>query len=230
MGLGPPPDAEAAGRGEQLFARNCAFCHGAKANGAEGPDLIRSAVVLHDEKGETIGQVVLKGRPERGMPAFPFTSAQVYDIAEFLHMRVELTANRGTYQTLNIVTGNAKAGEAYFASHCASCHSASGDLAHVAGKYQPPELQSAFLYPSSKAHAPVKVTVSLPSGQSVTGNLKRMDDFTVSMNDSNGDYHAWPIDTVKVNIEDPLAGHRELLDKYSDTDMHNILAYLVTFK
>jgi cytochrome c oxidase cbb3-type subunit III len=94
LGLGPAPDLVAAGRGEKLFGSNCAFCHGVKATGAEGPDLVRSAMVLHDEKGELIGPIVLKGRPEKGMPSFPsFTPAQIYDIAEFLHARVEAVAN-----------------------------------------------------------------------------------------------------------------------------------------
>src|SRR5579872_3212388 len=82
LGLGPPPDAAAAARGEKLYAPNCAFCHGEKARGAGGPNLVRSSVVLHDEKGETIGPVITKGFPEKGMPAFPtFTSEQLYDIA-----------------------------------------------------------------------------------------------------------------------------------------------------
>ena len=55
LGLGPPPDAAAAARGEKLYAPNCAFCHGEKARGAEGPNLVRSVIVLHDEKGESIG-------------------------------------------------------------------------------------------------------------------------------------------------------------------------------
>src|ERR1700722_12898025 len=58
LGLGPPPDAAAAARGEKLFAPNCAFCHGEKARGAAGPNLVRSAVVLHDEKGELVGPAV----------------------------------------------------------------------------------------------------------------------------------------------------------------------------
>ncbi len=70
LGLGPTADPAAAARGQKTFSQNCAFCHGQNATGAEGPDLVRSAVVLHDEKGETIGPVVLKGRPDRGMPSF----------------------------------------------------------------------------------------------------------------------------------------------------------------
>ena len=54
LGLGRAPDPAAAERGEKIYAPNCAFCHGAKANGASGPDLVRSPLVIHDEKGELI--------------------------------------------------------------------------------------------------------------------------------------------------------------------------------
>ena len=126
LGLGPPPDAAAAARGEKLYAPNCAFCHGEKARGGEGPNLVRSVIVLHDEKGESIGPAILKGFPDRGMPPFPnFAEGQLYDIAQFLHLQVELVANRGIYKRLNVVTGDARAGEAYFngAGGCKGCHS-----------------------------------------------------------------------------------------------------------
>jgi cytochrome c oxidase cbb3-type subunit III len=240
LGLGAAPDAAASDRGAKLFSANCAFCHGAKATGGEGPDLVRSALVLHDEKADLIGPVVHNGRPDKGMPSFSsFTEAQLYDLAEFLHMRIYLAANRGTYQVQDVVTGDPKAGEAYFngAGRCKMCHSPSGDLAHVAAKYQPADLQAAFLYPASvtgfgptaKRHEE-QVTVTLPSGQSVSGVLKRQDDFNISMVDSSGQYHSWPRNSVKVDIKDPLAGHRNLLDQYTDADMHNLLAYLVTLK
>ena len=236
LGLGAAPDAAAAERGAKLFSANCAFCHGAKATGGEGPDLVRSALVLHDEKGELIGQVVSKGRPDRGMPAFPsFTQEQIYDIAEFLHMRIYEAANRGTYKVQNVVTGNAQAGEAFFngPGHCNTCHSPTGDLAHVASKYDPADLQAAFLYPAAvdrSDEAKLPVTVTLPSGQTVSGTLLRLDDFNVAMYDSSGQYHSWPTTGLKVDVKDPLQAHRELLAKYTDADMHNVLAYLVTLK
>jgi cytochrome c oxidase cbb3-type subunit III len=243
LGLGPAPDLVAAARGEKLFGSNCAFCHGVKATGAEGPDLVRSAIVLHDEKGELIGPIILKGRPEKGMPSFPsFTTAQLYDIAEFLHARVEAVANRGLYTVQGVVTGDAKKGGEYFngAGRCNTCHSPTGDLAHIASRFQPADLQAAFLYPASvtsfemgsaKAPSPTLVTVTLPSGESISGTLKRLDDFNVSMYDASGVYHSWSRAAgMKVMIKDPLAAHRELLQKYTDADMHNLLAYLVTLR
>ena len=241
LGLGPAPDAAAADRGEKLYAPNCGFCHGDKARGAEGPNLVRSDVVLHDQKGELIGEVVSKGRPDKGMPAFAnFTKDQIYDIAEFLHMQVELVANRGLYKRLNIVTGDAKAGEAYFngAGGCKSCHSPTGDLAKIASRYQPDALQTRFIWPGGGggggrgggAAAEPKVTVTLASGQKITGTLKRQDDFDISMYDQQGNYHSWPRQSVKVEVEDKLAAHRQILAKLTDKDMHDLTAYLVTLK
>lgn len=232
LGLAPPADPIAAARGQKLFAQNCSFCHGANATGAEGPDLVRSTLVLHDEKGETIGPVVLKGRPGRGMPAFStFTEAQIYDLAEFLHQRVEQAANRFGYKIQNVVIGNAKAGEQFFrAGGCAGCHSPSGDLAHIASKFEPADLQAQFLYPSQTVESAPAVEVTLASGETVRGKLKSIDDFEISIWDSSGAYRSWPRSQVKVHIEDPLAAHRALLDKYTDADMHNLLAYLETLK
>ena len=239
LGLGKPPDPAAAERGSTIYARNCAFCHGAKATGAEGPDLVRSALVLHDEEGNEIGPLLLKGRPDRGMPAFSsFSADQVKDVSAFLHQRVELAANRGTYKLQDIVTGNAADGQTYFNGKggCAQCHSASGDMAHIGTKYQPADLQAAFLYPASVARSEngpkvKKVAVTLPSGEKIEGKLTLLDDFDVALIDADGNYRSWQRSkSLNVQVEDPLVRHRELLAQYSNADMHNRLSYLVTLK
>src|SRR5579863_9522717 len=87
-GKGPPPkyDPVSVERGKTAFVGACGFCHGASAKGGEkGPDLLRSVVVLDVENGSTIGPVILRGRPEKGMPRFPFTQQQISEIAAFLH-------------------------------------------------------------------------------------------------------------------------------------------------
>ncbi len=229
LGLAAPADPEAAARGQKVYSQACAFCHGPNATGAEGPDLLRSPLVLHDNQGETIAPFLRQGRPDKGMPAFAnMTDAQARDIAEFLHSRVEAAANRFGYKLQNIVTGDAKAGEAYFSSHCSNCHSPTGDLAHV-GKTDPADLQAHFLYPD-RASQKVSVTVTLPSGQTITGTLKRIDDFDVLLIDESGEYRSFSRSSAQVVIKDPLEGHLALLAHYSDADMHNILAYLVTLK
>ncbi len=235
LGLGPAPDAAAAARGEKLYAPNCGFCHGEKARGAQGPNLIRSVAVLDDEKGELIGPTIRKGRPDQGMPAFPaFSDAELNDMAQFLHLQVELVANRGLYKRLNVVTGDRAAGEAWFngAGGCKSCHSPTGDLAHIGSRYHPDQLQTRIIWTgggrgSTRAQ---QVTVTPPNGPAVTGTLRQMDDFDISIYDASGNYRSWSRQEVKVEIEDRLVGHRQLLEKYTDKDMHDLTAYLVTLK
>jgi cytochrome c oxidase cbb3-type subunit III len=235
LGLGPAPDPAEAKKGEPLYKQNCATCHGIDARGSQGPNLVRSTVVLHDEKDEEIGAVIKAGRPQGGMPASPQLSvAEIHSISQYLKMQVELAANRGTYgQTYgdlrNKVTGDPRQGEAFFNANCTSCHSATGDLAKIGSKFQQAaQLQQRFLWPAS--FGPAKATVTTASGEKITGTISREDDFTISLYDATGNYHVWPKDKVTVDVPDRLQGRRALLSKYSNAEIHNMTAYLVKLK
>jgi mono/diheme cytochrome c family protein len=245
IGAGPaggygPLDAASIARGKEVFVGRCAFCHGSKGTGGEGgPDLIRSPLVLKDRLGSTISPIVLNGRGN--MPKFDLTKEQIADISEFLHAEMVAKTNRGRGSTINIVTGNAQAGKAYFEGHCVNCHSPSGDLAHVAAKYDERALQAKFLYPGpgrgrgrgAIQAKPLTATVTQPSGTTVSGSVVELDDFIVSLRDSEGEFHSWRRDAIpdlKVEVHDPRAAHEQLLEQYSNSDMHNLLAYLETLK
>lgn len=231
------PDPAAVERGQKIFIGNCAFCHGTTAQGGDsGPDLVRSPLALDDERGDKIGPVIEQGRPGKGMPAFHLPEDQVQDIAAFLRSRQQAAIDRFAYSIQNIVTGDRDRGREFFngAGRCRSCHSLTGDLAGIARKYDPVTLQSRMLYPRSRqneARVRPQVTVTLPSGQSFSGTLEFADDFNVGLRDPSGEYHAFARDArLKVEIRDPLAAHADLLKKYTDADMHNVLAYLETLK
>jgi cytochrome c oxidase cbb3-type subunit 3 len=237
FGLAPAPDPLAVQRGQQSFVANCGFCHGSTAKGGNnGPDLVRSVLVLDDEgSGTLVGPVILEGRPSKGMPKFAMTGGQIKDIAAFLLSLSHAAVNRGEYKILNVVTGYPKAGMAYFKAHCSACHSPTGDLAHIAAKYEPPALQARFLYPKARLSARAQITakVTLRSGQSFSGILSSIDDFSVALVDASGQYRSWLLDEesgIKVALNDPLAGHEQLLKSYTDADMHNVVAYLETLR
>jgi mono/diheme cytochrome c family protein len=226
-------------RGKATFAARCGFCHGSNARGGEsGPDLLRSELVRDDEDGNLIAPVVMNGRPAAGMPKFDLPHEQILDIAAFLHEGVRAAAERGTYKLQNIVTGDAKAGAAYFngAGQCGMCHSVTGDLKGVGTKYDPVALQGKFLMPAGRGGPrrtpPITVTVTLAPGKSYQGTLERIDDFNVALTDANGDYHSFARrgDVPKVELKDPLQRHFDMLAKYTDADIHNLTAYLVTLK
>jgi cytochrome c oxidase cbb3-type subunit 3 len=224
-------DRAAAERGKGDFSSSCSFCHGSLATGTEqAPNLLRSPLVFQDHDGDTLGPFLKQGRPTLGMPAFPTLSPeQVADIAAFLHSRIQEV--RGTrLPEAALLVGDAKAGEAYFngAGKCSTCHSPTGDLAHIGSKDQPLVLTTAFLTPPAK---PLHVNVVLPSGQTVSGKLEYLDEFVVSLVDDSGVYHTWPRDHTKsVNVIDALAAHKAMLPIYTDKDIHDLSAYLVTLK
>ena len=246
--LGPPTDSAAVERGQRLHVQECGCCHGANARGGSGgPDLTRSALVQNDENGKQLGEFLQVGRPDKGMPRFDLTPAQNADLAAFLHGAIYLNANRRLYKILDILVGDAKAGEAYFngAGRCSSCHSPSGDLKGIGAKYEPATLQGRFLMPRGRAAqgsspdplyaqpTSLRATVTTPSGESVTGGLVRMTDFEVTLFEpASGTMRSWLRngDVPKVVITDPLQAHLDLLTKWTDADMHNMTAFLASLK
>lgn len=220
-------------QGQKTFQGNCAFCHGEDATGGRGPDLVRSVLVSHDQGGNLIGPVILNGRPSKGMPPFHLSETEITDIAAFLHYRqlrgLESAGVPTNYALKWLLTGNAAAGKAYFdgAGKCKDCHSPTGDLTHVASKYEPLKLETRMLYPEGVQRT---VTVTLPSGEKLEGPLLHLDEFTVALRDSSGWYRSFPLSQVKVNVHDPAAAHRKMLDELSQADIHNLFAYLETLK
>lgn len=233
----PRADDAAADRGEQLFVQSCGNCHGADARGtAKAPDLIRSLVVLHNRANQLHGSEmasVLKAPPNH---SFDLTQAQVADLSQFLDRAVFRTLRSGySNQPTNLLSGDAKAGEAFFngAGGCNKCHSPTGDLAGIASKFDPATLQGRWVLPSTSARPvqKVQVTVTPASGKSVTGTLVMIDDFNVTLLDASGEHHTWNrVPGLRVVTVDPYAAHLALLDKYTDADIHNMTTYLETLK
>jgi mono/diheme cytochrome c family protein len=239
-----PPSAAANGNsphasgleaaGDALFHQNCAFCHGRDAMGGEsGPDLTRSKLVLGDSTGEQISKVVREGRPDSKMPAFNFSSQELLSLVAFIHEREKAASSqkggRRGVEVADLQTGNVDAGKAYFngAGGCAKCHSPSGDLAGVATRFQGLQLEERMLYPRG---AKSTVTVTLPSGAKVSGTLAYRDEFTVALRDAQGTYRSWATNRVKFTVNSPVDAHVEQFPKYTDDDIHNLMAYLQTLR
>jgi len=225
-----------------------------------GVNLLRSDLVLRDQHGELILPVVKGGRQNPGMPVMPpfpqIPDGDVKAIAEYIQAVAFTMRGQGNPPpsaeavVLNIVVGDAAAGKAYFASKCASCHSEGGDMQGVASRYSDPvQLQNAWVSGGSGGgrgggggrgrggaagvnRREVRVAVTTQSGQRVEGRLDRIDDFIVTLTPADGVPRSFTRngDVPKVEIRDPLEGHRNLLPVYTDKDIHDVTAYLVTLK
>jgi mono/diheme cytochrome c family protein len=220
--------------GAAVFQQNCAFCHGRDAMGGEtGPDLTQSKLVREDRTGEKITQVIREGRPANKMPGFNLANPEISGIIAFIRER-EAAANahpggRRGVAVADLQTGNVQAGKQYFdgIGGCVKCHSPSGDLAGVATRFEGLELEERMLYPEG---AESTVSVKLPSGQTISGLLAYRDEFTVALRDGKGIYRSWPIARVRFTVDSPVDAHVRLFNKYSDDDIHNLMAYLQTLR
>ncbi|HLQ78440.1 MAG TPA: c-type cytochrome [Terriglobia bacterium] len=250
----PAGDPALIARGNGLYGANCRLCHGADLRGGEqgGPNLLRSAVVFDDQSGELIAPVVLNGRNNPGMPPMPKITLPADDIkaiAEYIHSIVATSQGqgappRGAPVQLNVLVGDAKAGEAYFAKTCSSCHSVTGDLAGLGTRLaNPTQLQNAWLGGNAGgggrgggrgggAANPVTVTVTPPNGPKVEGVRERLDDFMVVLTLADGSQRSFRRDgdVPRVEVHDPAEAHRKLLPGYTDKDIHDVTAYLVNVK
>jgi cytochrome c oxidase cbb3-type subunit 3 len=224
-------DEAAAMRGRALYAQHCINCHGSTAKGTDrGPDLIRSDVVLRDRVGSGIGPAIKPSATHQAK----LSDTQVVDLSHFLHQRIEsIASNRNARAPIDVLTGDPEAGRAYFngAGTCSTCHAASDDLAGISTRITDPvALQQRWLFPTLRRSGPRQVEVAA-DGTTVTGALVRLDDFSVLLRTDAGQEQSFDRGPgVKVTVRDPLAAHHALLDKYTDSDVHNVTTYLWTLK
>ncbi len=83
------------------------------------------------------------------------------------------------------------------------------------------------LYPRG---AKSTVTVTTASGKTYAGRLAYLDEFTVGLRDADGVYHSWQTKLVHYKVNSPVEAHVEQFPRYTDDDVHNLMAYLQTLK
>lgn len=249
----PPGDPALIERGKTIYAVTCSACHGVDARGGQlgGPNLLRSQLVLADQDGEAIVPVIQGGRPDKGMPPMTINTADATAVAMFLHSLLAAAGRQGSPPPTdapppNVLVGDGAAGQSFFAAKCTACHSAAGDLQGIASRIPDAKtLQNTWVSGGAatgrggrggrgrgSSGPPVTVTVALPSGETVEGQLRRLDDFIVTLVQADGTERSFRRegDRPKVEIRDPLQGHTDLLAVMTDRNMHDVTAYLVTLK
>jgi len=246
----PPEDPARIARGRTIYGVSCTSCHGADLRGGDlgGPNLLRSQVALSDQDGELIVPIIEGARQNSGMPAVPMSEADAKAVASFIRSEVGTIGTQGKPPSIgkpapSVLVGDANAGQAYFASKCSSCHSATGDLQGIATRISDPKaLQNAWVSGGRRRFGPtlgapasrrtVQVTITQPSGETVEGRLVRIDDFLVTVLLADGTARTFRRegDVPKVDVHDPMKPHRDLLAVYTDKEIHDVTAYLETLK
>ncbi len=241
-------DADAADRGRAVWAAECIDCHGTRGRGGDdgdGPSVVRSPMMARDRYGDLLGAFLKAGHSTHsGKPSATFTEEQVVELSHLIHQQIfDTLRSSPTFDVQDILTGDVEAGRAFFngAGQCTQCHNVEDDLADIGSRMAPVALQQRFLFPASRGRrrfsapsasgAKTMVVVTLPSGESVSGELERIDNFYVSLRDAAGEYRTIKRSKgVTVTQDNPYQAHIDLLDTITDEQIHDVVAYLETLQ
>ena len=219
-----------------------------------------------DVAGSVLGPFLKAGHPTQSQkPSASFTDEEVVALANFLRQRVNDTMRGSPLFTVgDIVTGDAKAGEAYFNGdgECATCHNATdaqpggrvdadsrtrrSAAAHALPdgrrtgtrprRTRGPACRGVDPAAAAQAQAAadrnaVKVTIAPASGAPMSGVLVEESDFYVTLRESDGTVRVVRrAPGMKITKTNPMQAHIDLLDRVSDKQIHDLVAYLETLK
>ncbi len=180
------------------------------------------------------------------MPAIGLNPEDSKAVAAYVRSVVGMIGVQGTPPELgkeapSILVGNAAEGKAYFSVKCGNCHSLTGDLEGIATRIPDARILQTTWVAGGRERRGVHRQLRTSYGHrnhhaSIRGNHRRPigpdrrlhGDPTIA--DGTQRTFRRDGDVPKVVVQDPMKVHRELLPQYTDKDIHDVTAYLVTLK
>jgi len=225
--------------GKQLYAANCASCHGVDATGQLGPNLHG---VVQRRGEQAIFGIVRNGTG--GMPpVMSINDQRVWQVIGYLR-------TLGESGSAEAATGDPVKGKAvYEANACATCHTIGtqggsvGPPLTAIGRARAPRYLHDFLLDPGK-NPPADMTlpermantgyllvhVVTKDGHELTGIRVNEDTFTITLRDVAG--HFYTYDKNRLELIEPEPG-KSVMPSYgnlSATDLDNLVAYLSSLK
>lgn len=232
-------EAQTTDAGRIPYKAHCVGCHGEDgAGGGHGPDIVN----LSRPRGvsvEAVREIILKGIPDAGMPAFQIPVEQAEAIAEHIML---LKAPGASREATGLTPGDPVAGERFFAGkgNCSSCHMVRGrggvlgpDLSNVGGERRLSQIEQALTDPGGaespdggrqrRDSAYRAVTVRLRDGQRIRGIVKNESAFDLQLLSVDGKLRLCSKDEISEVLPE-----RSLMPKLVATpiERRDLVAYL----
>jgi len=218
-----PPSSE----GAKIFAQQCAGCHGADAHGTDHGPPLAGVGRLRGRSISWFREVIHKGIPSEGMPAFNLPPKELDALAALVHSLNSPAAE-------STVPGDRVAGEEYFfgKGRCASCHMVYGrgeatapDLSDVASEMTVDEIRGSLLQPSAHVTPGYElVTVHLRDGKTLQGFARARTNFEIVVQDLKGQFHFLQANDISAVSEEKRSLMSPL--KATPDELQNLIAYL----
>jgi cytochrome c oxidase cbb3-type subunit III len=227
-----PPNRSAATLGTQVFASNCAGCHGLDGRGSERAPGIATNPKVERMTDAQVFQIVSEGIPGTGMPAFhSLTESERQAVVK--HLRTL----QGHSKT-SAVPGNLEEGKSIFfgKAHCADCHMISGqggflgsDLSSYGSGKSAQQIRDAILNPAADPDPRRKVAVVVTrDGARLSGMIRNEDNFSLQLQTRDGTFHFFQkSDLTNVERGPQAFMPSDYGEKLSGTELHNLASYLM---
>jgi alcohol dehydrogenase (cytochrome c) len=239
--------AQPADSGKRAYEARCVGCHGADGTGGgHGPGFVNLARP-RATTAEALRDLIVKGIPEAGMPAFQISDAEGSAIAAYV-MRLRQPAGPATESAAG---GDPVAGERFFngAGNCAACHMVHGrggvlgpDLSNIGRDRQPGQIEQEMREPGALTPAAGgrggrggrggasgynAVTVRLRDGRTLRGIAKNESPFDLQLLATDGDLYLLRKEEVA-----EVAHETSLMPKLQATpeQARDLLAYLTRLR
>lgn len=185
--------------GKRQYEVRCAGCHGADGTGGGHGPAIADGSRPRATSADAIRNVILRGVPDAGMPAFQIGREEADGIAAYV---VRLHSAAAGAPVGGPAAGDAAAGELFFNGKggCAACHMIRGrggvlgpDLSAIGRDRGPAQIERALRDPGAgQASQPgpyPAVAVKLRSGQVIRGIAKNESAFDIQVLGVDGKLH-----------------------------------------
>lgn len=220
-----PMDPASIETGRVLYLKWCAACHGPNARGGEGPNLYRSRVLLASPP-RAAHELITKGIPGSEMRPFRLKEDETYPLIGYLYSLTRPGIGPPA-------AGDVEAGKALFASRgCDRCHMIGGrggvlgpDLSGIALRSLAEQIRRSITDPDAEiAEGFSTVTVTLRTGERLTGALRNEDNFSLQVMKPDGEY----LLALRAQVASSEELKRSLMpaEKLTEGELRNLVAYL----
>jgi len=213
--------------GNQIFVARCGGCHGADARGSDRGPALAEVRRLRARSVEQLRDVIQKGIPGTGMPAFDLPAPELDALAALVRSLNGPAAE-------SVASGDPAAGEQYFfgQGQCASCHMVYGkgqpigpDLSNVGSDMTVGQIREALFQPSGRITPGYeRVTVQLRDGRALRGFARSRSNIDIRLQDVEGKFHLLQEDQISA-IQDETQSLMQPV-KASPEEFQGLISYL----
>jgi len=231
----PAPQKPAAGGdspGAQVWAGNCAGCHGLDGRGGErGPNIATNPEIagLSDA---AITHIVREGSPNMAMPALGRTLSSAQIAAVVKHLRA-LQGN----QHATALPGDPLAGRALFyggKAECTNCHMVDGlggflgpELSDFARTRPAEEIRVAIVHPEPDPRAKTAM-VYTRDGLKYLGIIRNEDNFSLQLQTTDGAFHLFDRKEIeRVEVQKLSLMPANYGERLTPAELNDIISFLM---